>query len=168
MAPPVTRRHLAWTVLPSCSSSCPLLEAAAIIAVGRAIRRWPLYLLLAESASWPAGPARGTCTWLSLQEVALNATGRMPSCQFGLRRAGPRRRGAAGGAWFITDIVGFLPRAAVHPPAGPPDARGRACCSPGCWPVVRLGMLLPVTCWPGGFNRRRSCVRRRHRGRDPL
>lgn len=86
----------------------PLVEIAAIIAVGRVIGGWPtLFLLLAESAlgAWLVR-REGARTWRALT-TALT-TGRMPS-----RQLADAALVLVGGVLlltpgFLTDIIGFL------------------------------------------------------------
>ena len=128
----------------------PLLEVVVIIAVGRAIGGWPTFFLLLAESMFGAWLVRheGARAWSSLQEALT--TGTMPSRQLSdaaLVMVGGVLLLAPG---FITDIVGVLPRSAVHPATGSRTARGgrrppaaRRCVCAGCvsagWHgVVRL------------------------------
>ena len=100
----------------------PVLEIAAIIAVGRVIGGWQTLLLLVLESLLGAWIVKreGSRTWTALQDALRS--GRMPS-----RQLSDAALVLIGGTLlltpgFVTDIVGLL----LHPAADPPDHPGLA------------------------------------------
>ncbi len=102
----------------------PVIEIAAIIAVGRVIGGWQTLLLLVLESLLGAWIVKreGARTWAALQEALR--TGRMPG-----RQLSDAALVLIGGTLlltpgFVTDIVGLLLHPAPDPPAHPGLARG--------------------------------------------
>ena len=100
----------------------PVVEIAAIIAVGRVIGGWQTLLLLVLESFLGAWIVKreGGRTWAALQEALRS--GKMPS-----RQLSDAALVLIGGTLlltpgFVTDIVGLL----LHPPAHPSDHPGLA------------------------------------------